>query len=78
MIIQSSLIQIYMYIDLTIFSTCRTGNLVEIFPFTAVLQVGLPILKQELSSVHIPDISGSTHVNVVGKVEYSLKKCVHK
>ncbi|XP_064388193.1 bactericidal permeability-increasing protein-like [Halichondria panicea] len=38
-----------------------------------VLQVGLPILKQELSSVHIPDISGSTHVNVVGKVEYSLK-----
>lgn len=42
--------------------------------FLAVIQVGVPILEQQLSNIDIPDISGSASVDVIGTIDYELKK----
>lgn len=57
----------------------RLGTLVVILPFIryflhAVIQVGVPILEQQLSNIDIPDISGSASVDVIGTIDYELKK----
>ena len=38
-----------------------------------VQAVGIPLLKKELVSLTIPDISGKAHV-AIGKVKYNVKK----
>ena len=38
-----------------------------------VNEVGIPYLKSQLSSLSIPDLSGSAHV-AIGKIEYKLSK----
>ena len=51
-------------------------SLMLVFSKHTVMKVGLPILESKLSSIKIPDLSGSTHVKVVGKVEYQLSEYV--
>ena len=36
--------------------------------------VGIPILQQQLANFDIPDISGSTSIDVVGKIDYDLSR----
>ncbi|NP_001279749.1 bactericidal permeability-increasing protein-like precursor [Callorhinchus milii] len=35
-------------------------------------QVGMQVLQEELKKINIPDVSGSTHVSVIGKVHYQI------
>ena len=44
------------------------------FHVLIVNQVGTPILEQELSSIDIPDQSGSTSISVIGKLDYDLTR----
>lgn len=41
--------------------------------FSAVCQVAVPILEEQLSSLSIPDISGSAD-SPIGKIDYHLTK----
>ncbi len=40
----------------------------------SVNKVTLPVLKQQLQDLQISDVSGSSDVNVIGKIKYSLSK----
>ena len=42
-------------------------------PLSPVVQVGIPILEQQLSSLNIPDISGSAGTPI-GTVDYDLTR----
>ena len=44
------------------------------FHVLIVNQVGIPILEQELSSINIPDKSGSARISVIGKIDYDLTR----
>lgn len=36
--------------------------------------VGLPILEEQLQNVDIPDVSGSTSVDIIGDIDYTFSK----
>jgi hypothetical protein len=42
-------------------------------PFHAVTTIGVPLLKEELATLSIPDQSGKADVKI-GKIKYKLKK----
>ena len=48
-------------------------SLTRISFIPAVVQVGLPILKSELSNLQIPDISGKAG-SPIGNIDYELHK----
>ncbi len=50
------------------------SHLLIMFLSWIVDAVGIPILQQQLANVNVPDISGSTSIDVVGKIDYSLSK----
>lgn len=56
-----------------IFATCPCHFNHLLLSFI-VCQVGVPILEQQLASITIPDVSGSTSIDVVGRIDYSLSK----
>lgn len=44
------------------------------FVYYIVDTILVPVLIQQLANIDIPDVSGSTDVSVVGKIDYSLSR----